>query len=420
MKILVLSSLVPVEDQKFYDSSSKGMIANSSNAFQQGLFLSPVLSRENEVTIFTCPAIGSYPRLFTKIFSKESYHESEGVRIYSVRFFNFTVLKQISISLKLMSSIFRYSLRGERGDVVICYSLLPSYTSVAMFLKKTILKKSKFIFIVPDLPKFFDAPSKSILKKILQKINIIVADYFSGAADGYIFFSVQMSMEKKFKNKPYIVMEGIYNPIEADLDKFELDLYKKFENLTQGCRTILYTGSIDLRFGLGDLVSAFARIEQKDIRLVVCGSGSGLSEFLKLIEKNKRIIYCGAVSRAMSLVMQKKATVLVNPRRADEEYTKYSFPSKTLEYLASSRPVVMYLLPGMPIEYVKYINTPADGSIDSLASKLAEVALDTGGEFLDRAISAAEFIKNNKTSNAQSSKIETFIRGLVNNGGEIL
>jgi len=50
-----------------------------------------------------------------------------------------------------------------------------------------------------------------------------------------------------------------------------------------------------------------------------------------------------------------KADVLVNPRENNEEYTKYSFPSKNIEYLASGNPVVAYMLDGMGDCYREYI-----------------------------------------------------------------
>mgnify|MGYP003303651866 CR=1 FL=1 len=45
-------------------------------------------------------------------------------------------------------------------------------------------------------------------------------------------------------------------------------------------------------------------------------------------------IFTGKIDRSQVLALQRSATVLVNPRRNNEEYTKYSFPSKTMEYLA--------------------------------------------------------------------------------------
>ena len=47
--------------------------------------------------------------------------------------------------------------------------------------------------------------------------------------------------------------------------------------------------------------------------------------------------------------------VLVNPRPNNEEYTKYSFPSKDIEYLSSGKPTVAFLLDGMPKCYQDFL-----------------------------------------------------------------
>ncbi|MDY0292929.1 MAG: hypothetical protein RBR02_11415, partial [Desulfuromonadaceae bacterium] len=49
------------------------------------------------------------------------------------------------------------------------------------------------------------------------------------------------------------------------------------------------------------------------------------------------------------------ASLLVNPRPTEGEYTKYSFPSKTLEYMVSGTPVLTAELPGIPLEYYDYL-----------------------------------------------------------------
>ena len=49
--------------------------------------------------------------------------------------------------------------------------------------------------------------------------------------------------------------------------------------------------------------------------------------------------------------------MLVNPRPDNEEYTRYSFPSKNIEYLLTGKPVVAYLLSGMPEVYQDFMCT---------------------------------------------------------------
>ena len=51
------------------------------------------------------------------------------------------------------------------------------------------------------------------------------------------------------------------------------------------------------------------------------------------------------------LKAQSESEILVNPRNDNNEFTKYSFPSKVIEYLGSDTPMIGYILPGMPKEY---------------------------------------------------------------------
>ena len=58
------------------------------------------------------------------------------------------------------------------------------------------------------------------------------------------------------------------------------------------------------------------------------------------------------------------ADVLVNPRPNNEEYTKYSFPSKNIEYLMTGKPVVAYMLDGMPAHYKKFLYEIPTGELN--------------------------------------------------------
>ena len=104
---------------------------------------------------------------------------------------------------------------------------------------------------------------------------------------------------------------------------------------------------MDTRFGIRDLIAAFNEIDDKEFSLWICGFGLD-QPFVEVAAKNdSRIIYWGLVEQNRVFEMQQQATLLVNPRKGDAEFTKYSFPSKTMEYMASGTPTVMYKLPGL-------------------------------------------------------------------------
>ena len=130
----------------------------------------------------------------------------------------------------------------------------------------------------------------------------------------------------------------------------------------------------------------------------------------KLQKKDKRIIYWGVVEQKHVFEMQQQATLLVNPRKGHEEYTKYSFPSKTMEYMASGTPTIMYKLPGLPIEYEEYLVLLPDNSQETLTAILKQWGSKTQAELYEFGEKAKRFILENKNSEIQASRLMNFIK----------
>lgn len=59
---------------------------------------------------------------------------------------------------------------------------------------------------------------------------------------------------------------------------------------------------------------------------MICGIGDSEKAIREAAEKDFRISFLGQLPRSEVLEWQKQATVLVNPRQNNEEFTKYSFP----------------------------------------------------------------------------------------------
>ena len=52
---------------------------------------------------------------------------------------------------------------------------------------------------------------------------------------------------------------------------------------------------------------------------------------------------------------------------------QYSFPSKTMEYLASGTPSIAYKLEGIPSEYYPFIIFPESNDVESLHNSILKV-----------------------------------------------
>src|SRR5699024_551254 len=110
--------------------------------------------------------------------------------------------------------------------------------------------------------------------------------------------------------------------------------------------------------------------------------------------------------RKKILELQKTSTVLINPRPNNEEYTKYSFPSKIMEYMSSGRPMIAYKLDGMPEEYLKYFYPVTETqSGDGLYNTLRDVLSKTPDELDKKGSCAKEFVLTLKNKKTQTFKI---------------
>ena len=106
----------------------------------------------------------------------------------------------------------------------------------------------------------------------------------------------------------------------------------------------------------------------------------------------------------------KNAAVLVNPRQNNEEYTKYSFPSKNIDYLMSGNPVVSYRLDGIPNIYEKFLYYVPETSIDSLSGVIQKVLKTSKIETEAKSKAAFQYLSQMRNSDAVVKKILCMFR----------
>jgi glycosyltransferase involved in cell wall biosynthesis len=95
----------------------------------------------------------------------------------------------------------------------------------------------------------------------------------------------------------------------------------------------------------------------------------------------------------------------VNPRLSHEEYVKYSFPSKTSEYMLSGTPLLTTRLGGIPQEYFQHVYVFEDESVAGYAKTLEEVLSYPQKELDKKGKEAQAFMLNSKNNIIQSKRI---------------
>lgn len=340
--------------------------------------------------LITTVFIHTYPRTKKIYFSRLNFsHKNSHIKDdVFISFVNLPILNRITRFISFRSELIR-QLKKDEENIVITYALTTPQLLAIVSLQKHI---SKICLVVPDLPEYMS--SNKGIRKLGKYLDGKLMNFCLKRIGYFALLSPHMKEKLPIKNQKWIVMEGIYdNSISIpEIQKEKL-------------KTILYTGCIGTGYGIEDMLEAFSQIESPDYRLWIRGNGSLKSRVLEMSKRDSRVIYFDQMSKEELHTLQRKATVLVNPIPPSREMTKYFFPSKTMEYLASGTPCVMYKLGCIPSEYDKYLFYVKKRSIEGLKDKLVEVCEMQQDILFEKGRAAKEFILKEKNPTEQVRKI---------------
>lgn len=289
----------------------------------------------------------------------------------------------------------------DKDDIILVYSLsLPALIAAILRARK---HRNKLCVIIPDLPLYMSS-DMSLAYRTLKHIDNFLIKLCLKFCSHYVLLTKHMiSYLPNILKDNNLIIEGAYNNNITELNN---SIHK------QETPYVLYSGTLDPRYGIRSLVDAFMSTSLK-YNLVICGNGKS-DEKKYLVEMShidSRIKYIGAIDYRDVLYLQKNASLLVNPRNNRGEFTKYSFPSKTMEYLASGTPTLLYKLDGIPNEYYEYCYAidGNDDTVHTLSKKIVEILSKPNKENKELGIKAKDFIINNKTGYKQVSKIIEYL-----------
>lgn len=200
-----------------------------------------------------------------------------------------------------------------------------------------------------------------------------------------------------------MVMEGLMD--YHNINRSESNVLKSEK------KALMYAGSLYEKFGVKMLLDAFCEIKG-DYELWLFGSGDMVDEIKRVSSIDKRVLFFGNRPNAEVLTRQSQATVLVNPRFSHEDFTKFSFPSKLMEYASSGTAVLTTKLPGIPAEYDQYFNYIMTESVEGFKESIIAL-LETPQEELNAfAQNAKKFVVEHKNHLSQMEKVVSFIKQL--------
>ena len=320
---------------------------------------------------------------------REPDEREDNAYFHYITTLNFPGIRQLMIFFGAFFGVM--GIKKDKETFAVCDGL--NAAVAAAFSLACKLRRIPRVAIVTDLPDMFDA----------GKMRKTVSNFLLRRFDGYVYLTEYMN-EYMGGGKPYIVLEG-----HVDSAIVPSDPQTAYEE-QDGKKVVLYAGNIHSKYGIKALAEGFALADIPDAELRVYGAGDYQEPLVKLCEKDPRIRYMGRAANEVIVKEEQKASLLVNPRPTDNEYTKYSFPSKNMEYMASGTPLLTTKLPGMPEEYHPYVYLIEDETAEGISKTLKEVLSLSRQERLLKGERAQNFVLTHKTNVIQSGRILSFLK----------
>jgi glycosyltransferase involved in cell wall biosynthesis len=108
-----------------------------------------------------------------------------------------------------------------------------------------------------------------------------------------------------------------------------------------------------------------------------------------------------------------QADFFINPRPTGQMFTRYSFPSKLLQYMATGKPVISTRLPGIPSEYWDYLIAIDNETVEGMAVLLSGLMNQKRDDLINRGQDARTFVMQQKTEGAQGARMADLLRSII-------
>ena len=321
-----------------------------------------------------------------------------GVSFNYVFTLNIPIIKNLIVFILTFSKVLFWRFKNLKEDKIVISDILNISVFWSAFLACK-MTKQPIAVIITDLPVHMisDSRNLSFFKRVYLKLGSFIIKH----VDYYIGLTEQMNVEVNPLGKPFLVMEGL---VDSEI------IYKENIATTKKAkRILLYAGGIYEKYGVKNLIEAFMGLKAEDTELHIYGSGDLEKEMPNYCTLDKRVLYFGEVSNSIVVKRLEDATILINPRPTTEEFTKFSFPSKNMEYMVSGTPLLTTVLPGMPKEYHEYVYLLEDESLEGFRNTIQKILSKSSTELNAFGKKSKDFVLNNKSNVIQAKRIINFL-----------
>lgn len=397
MHIIFISATCARADYEAICKKRKYPLLDSSQKFFE-MFLNG-LAQQPGVTM-DCITLrplsrGTYPGFYIP----KAQTQQGNLCYHYVPVWNFPVLKTLMGTRAIKAVLGSLLARHRAEDVrILCDPLLLEglQPAVSQGRRYKVLTAG----FLTDMPEFADeCDEHGLIKKILYRGYNRKSRKCLARLDRHIVLTEAMSCVAG--DKPWLLVDCIVDE-------------KMLEGLTPQTQAdnlphVLYAGKLHREFGLDVLARAIPLVKTPCV-FDIYGDGNYAGALSELAAARENVRLHGIVPLGQVLAAELSASVLINPRTSAGEFTKYSFPSKTAEYMLAGVPVVMFRLPGISPVYGEYICFAEAETPEAFAAEIDGILRLSPEEHRQKGAAARAYVAEHKNNRAQAERVIAFLK----------
>lgn len=343
-------------------------------------FLSGFLENGVETEVFGFFPSSTFPANPRILFGYK-YWLLGSTKCHRLPFINFPGLKLITRTIALTAALLASGTSLREARAVCVYSTHTPLVFSANIIRK--LLKIPFYVIIPDLPELMNVgTARGRLHHLLKSFESKLVRYLVAKSAGISSVTRHIVKDTSaWESIPSVVIEGIAGENTPDAPPCRHGQRPYF----------LYAGGLSEAYGVGSLLRAFLSSDI-DAELWICGYGP-LSDVVRDCEvRDHRIRHLGFLDQTSLRKAQINSIGLLITRDPKENYVRYSFPSKLIEYMTTGVPVITTRLTGIPPEYFNFVSTFDSSSENDIVSALKAHLGRSAADREDQGLRALQFI----------------------------
>jgi len=360
--------------------------------------------------------ISDYPRHPCLYCSGGRWQHAPKARDVWLPFVNVFPLKLLGrfVVMALAISSWLWRNRKSKHRIVFLYATQCSQL-YAMLLATLLIHARKFV-IMTDPPSV-DLKGEGRLLWLARRMDRQLQRLALPRVDGLIVLAEPLATDYA-PGVPYEVVEGIAPDIGSSDPAVD---FQQSGSMRASSCSIMYAGTLNAEYGVALLLDSLPFLP-KNVELWIFGKGPFESEVRARAAEDPRVKYFGFCPNEEVRRMARQATALINPRPSNGWFTRYSFPSKLLEYLSSGSVVMSTRLKTIPREYEPYVIWIDDETPRGIAQAVQVLQEMDERQRSELGAAGARFVQTQKSEPIQGVRIWRFVTNVIGcdrcNGGE--